>query len=384
MAFLVAAILGTLSLAVLVAPASEAQSTPPANCLPSGSQVVCTFGYTGAAQSWTVPEGVSQATFDVFGAPGGRVNGFGGFGGRVRATLTVTPGATYQILVGGERGFNGGGAPGDTDPAAGAGGAAGGGASDVRTGAYGLADRLLVAGGGGGAGTLVENPGGDGGHPNGGAGVAPPNLRGGGGTQTAGGAGAIGAGNGSLGQGGDGADSLDRGGGGGACGTNDRSGTINLTVSDPDGQAQPDSLKLGATSSNMALVPNANLTFGGSGASRTLTATAVSGKTGTATITVTVSDGTATGTPLALTLKAGGNSNDTLADTSGTNTTDILLGQNGDDTLRGVGGRDLLCGGRGNDRLSGGADADRFEGGSGTDTATDFNASQGDSRVGIP
>ena len=57
-----------------------------------------------------------------------------------------------------------------------------------------------------------------------------------------------------------------------------------------------------------------------------------------------------------------------------------LLGQNGDDTLSGLGGNDLLCGARGNDRLTGGTEADRFKGGSGTDTATDFTASQGDTK----
>jgi hypothetical protein len=39
---------------------------------------------------------------------------------------------------------------------------------------------------------------------------------------------------------------------------------------------------------------------------------------------------------------------------------------------------------RGNDRLSGGADANRFEGDSGTDTATDFNPIEGDTRSSIP
>ena len=176
---------------------------------------------------------------------------------------------------------------------------------------------------------------------------------------------------------------------GGACGTNDRSGTINLTVNDPDGLA---GLTLSATdTSNKNLVPASNVTFGGSGASRSLTATALSGKTGTATITVTVTDDDNAKGTVALTLQAGGNSNDTLTGTSpGTSQTnilsgtDILLGQNGDDTLSGMGDKDLLCGARGNDRLSGGADADRFEGGSGTDRATDFTASQGDTRVGIP
>lgn len=166
---------------------------------------------------------------------------------------------------------------------------------------------------------------------------------------------------------------------GGACGTNDRSGTINLTVNDPDGQAS--SLRLGASSSNTALVPASNITFGGSGTARTLTATAVSGRTGTATITVTVADGEGGTATLALTVKADGNGSGTITGTDGT---DLLFGQNGDDTLRGLGGNDLLCGGRGNDQLGGGAGADRFDGGAGTDAATDFDATQGDSRVGIP
>ena len=151
-------------------------------------------------------------------------------------------------------------------------------------------------------------------------------------------------------------------------------------MNDPDGQAE--SLTLSATSSRPVLVPNANLLFAGTDASPTLTATAVSGRTGTANLTVTVSDGKAIGT-VVLTLKAGGNSNDTLAGASATDDiTDILLGQNGDDTLRGLGGKDLLCGARGNDRLeggdgndtlTGGTGADSFSGGSGADTATDFN-----------
>ena len=57
-----------------------------------------------------------------------------------------------------------------------------------------------------------------------------------------------------------------------------------------------------------------------------------------------------------------------------------MLGQNGNDTLRGEGGKDLLCGGRGNDQLTGGADAGHFSGGIGKDTATDFNAGEGDTK----
>ncbi len=53
-------------------------------------------------------------------------------------------------------------------------------------------------------------------------------------------------------------------------------------------------LTLVGTASNSALVPNASIVFGGSGANRTVTVTPLAGKTGTANITVTVSDGLAT------------------------------------------------------------------------------------------
>jgi VCBS repeat-containing protein len=163
---------------------------------------------------------------------------------------------------------------------------------------------------------------------------------------------------------------------GGACGGNYRSGTINLTVADPDTSAA--TLTLSGASSNQALVPNANLSFGGAGAARTLTATAVARRTGTTTVTVTVSDGSATGT-VTVTIRASGNGKDTLDGTAGA---DMLFGQNGKDTLDGQAGNDLLCGGRGKDRLTGGAGADHFGGGLGTDTATDFTATQGDTQDG--
>lgn len=52
------------------------------------------------------------------------------------------------------------------------------------------------------------------------------------------------------------------------------------------------SLVVTGTSSNTTLVPNANITFGGSGANRTVTVTPVNGLLGTSEITVRVSDGT--------------------------------------------------------------------------------------------
>ena len=53
-------------------------------------------------------------------------------------------------------------------------------------------------------------------------------------------------------------------------------------------------LILSATSTNTTLVPNANIVFGGSGASRTVTITPAANKSGTTLITVTVNDGTTT------------------------------------------------------------------------------------------
>jgi VCBS repeat-containing protein len=198
---------------------------------------------------------------------------------------------------------------------------------------------------------------------------------------------------------------------GGMCGSNDRSGTINLTVGDVDGGT----LTLSATSSNTTLVPNGNVVFGGSDTTRTMTATTVAGGTGTATLTIKVSDGQATAT-VTVTVKAGGNSIETLTGGAGT---DLIFGQGGNDKINGQGGNDLLCGGAGNDihsggdgddtlggadgndplsggagndimsgaagndLLTGGPGADRFSGGAGNnDVATDFTTTQGDTSDG--
>jgi hypothetical protein len=205
--------------------------TSPASADP-GSE---TFAYTGAAQTWTVPAGVTAIAVDAYGAQGGDAN-YGGPGGRVRATLAVSPGDVLQVNVGGQglkngSGFNGGGAAANEAYA-------GGGASDLRRGGTAVSDRVLVAGGGGGAGvfaTPLQGAGGAGGAPAGGSGQAGVcSTPGSGGTQTAGGAGGTGSlspdgGSGSLGQGGSGGGSgygyfgggggggYYGGGGGGAC-----------------------------------------------------------------------------------------------------------------------------------------------------------------------
>jgi RHS repeat-associated protein len=174
------------------------------------------FSYTGALQTWTVPAGVTSVRVTADGAQGDGT--YGGLGGRVTATLSVTPGSTLSVYVGGRGsgatgGFNGGGGG---NPY---GGSPGGGASDIRTGAAQLADRVLVAGGGGGQArdaTAVAGMGGSGGGLVGEAGADEGLPGGGGGTQTAGGAwggGLYGTG-GSLGQGGGGTYHGGDGGGG--------------------------------------------------------------------------------------------------------------------------------------------------------------------------
>ena len=110
------------------------------------------FSYTGAAQTWTVPAGVTSVVAYVQGAQGG--GDYGGFGAGVRATIPVSPGNQLQINVGGRcdagvGGFNGGGGSSFGTGSIGT-GQGGGGASDVRTTAASGETRLLVVGGGGG------------------------------------------------------------------------------------------------------------------------------------------------------------------------------------------------------------------------------------------
>ncbi|WP_330300095.1 Ig-like domain-containing protein [Streptomyces sp. NBC_00503] len=158
----------------LAAAADPADAAGP--CGPGGaftsSPPTCTYA-TAGTDVFTVPAGVSALTVDLYGAEGGSAAGFvapsppndgspGGLGGRTHAVLAVTPGQSIQITRGGVgssgtsrhgeyarvggfgHGSGGGGAHG--------GGGSGGGATDLRTGAFGSTDRILVAGGGGGAG----------------------------------------------------------------------------------------------------------------------------------------------------------------------------------------------------------------------------------------
>lgn len=147
------------------------------------------YSFTGAPQHYVVPDGVCAVAVEALGAQGGggsitswfamvagghtvfNLPAPGGLGTRATSTMSVTPGESLQVDVGGsgdveglvdddgtyttphagQGGWNGGGDGGtDANNRATAGG--GGGASDVRQGGSGLDDRVVVAGGGGGSG----------------------------------------------------------------------------------------------------------------------------------------------------------------------------------------------------------------------------------------
>jgi len=196
-----------------------------AQAVPPGSQ---TFNYNGSFQTFTVPAGVTSIQVDAKGAQGGTgTNGTGGLGGRVQTTLTVTPGETLNIYVGGQGGSLNTGTPGYNGGGSGSGAyssniGGGGGASDIRSGGTALSNRIVVAGGGGGgAYNGLGEPGAAGGGLIGATAVAGGgSTGGGGGTQSSGGPGGVYVGwssgtPGSLGTGGNGGSSTGGAGGGG-------------------------------------------------------------------------------------------------------------------------------------------------------------------------
>ena len=128
-----------------------------------------TFSYTGAEQTFTVPAGVFSVQVLAVGGSGGsgqdwydtHLSVAGGAAAQVSGDLSVRPGETLYVEVGGNgqnRASGGSGFPsGGYNGGGNGGGGGGGGASDVRTSprASGLfpGNRLLVAAGGGGGGT---------------------------------------------------------------------------------------------------------------------------------------------------------------------------------------------------------------------------------------
>jgi hypothetical protein len=215
------------------------------------------FAFTGSPGSFTVPVGVCQITVDAFGAragagfiadasagatsapgrPGGPIAAqavaSGGLGGHESATVvSVTPGESLSVVVGGAGNganggtggtggfgaFSGGNGGGHSTIGGQSGGGGGGGASAVLRGTT----PLVVAGGGGGAAgfNLAGSGGSGGGTGTNGANSSGSNATGGasgtnGGGGGGGGSNTVNGDNQSGGTGGTGASALDSGGGGG-------------------------------------------------------------------------------------------------------------------------------------------------------------------------
>src|ERR1700734_2730927 len=86
--------------------------------IPNAASKTKTFRYTGHKQTFMVPAGVTAIKIVASGARGGAstggygTKGIGGNGGRVKATIPVTPDEKIAVFVGGEGGtssaFSGG------------------------------------------------------------------------------------------------------------------------------------------------------------------------------------------------------------------------------------------------------------------------------------
>ena len=161
------------------------------------------YDYTGAIQTFTVPDSVTEVTVDVNGAAGhaGGDGAGGGAGGRVKFTMSVTPGTLYDVHVGGgagttsSAGWPNGGAGAPTE------GGGGGGSSHFVAQGGAFASSIAVAAGGGGEGEKrvgdAFSAGGAGGFLTGGDGIdgdtgTTGGKGGAGATQTAGGTGGTG------------------------------------------------------------------------------------------------------------------------------------------------------------------------------------------------
>ena len=158
------------------------------------------FTYTGGVQSFIVPSHATSITITVNGAGGGyayyngSVRTNAGKGGSSVGTLSVTPGETYYILVGGTGGsgtssggglggYGGGGRGGPASAYAYDGGGGGGMTWFSTQNTFTQGTVILVAGGGGGASTY------GGGNGGGTTGAGDGGYSGYGGTQSAGGLG---------------------------------------------------------------------------------------------------------------------------------------------------------------------------------------------------
>ena len=143
-------------------------------------------------------------------------------------------------------------------------------------------------------------------------------------------------------------------------------GTLNLFVGDVE--TAPGSLTLTATSSNTAVVPLANITFGGSGANRTVTINAVAQVAlAFSDVMITVSDGTLMQS-INIRVIVGTNGTETINIGTTTVGSDMIFGRNGDDTINSGAGNDLICGGNSGGLINAGLGDDTVDGGNGNDT----------------
>ena len=103
-----------------------------------------TYNYTGGQQTFNLPC-TAEYTIEVYGAQGASQSSVsGGLGGSASGDFSSSKGTALYLYVGGQNGYNGGGATSGTQYN-------GGGATDVRYGGTGTGNRILVAAGGGGS-----------------------------------------------------------------------------------------------------------------------------------------------------------------------------------------------------------------------------------------
>ena len=115
------------------------------------------YNYTGNVQTLVLPyKGIYR--IEAYGAKGGTASSrvIGAKGTKVVGTVTLNKNSNLSIYVGGQNGYNGGGAGNSVY-------GVGGGASDIRLNGTATSNRIIVAGGGGGstARTNYHSHGGD-------------------------------------------------------------------------------------------------------------------------------------------------------------------------------------------------------------------------------
>src|ERR1700723_64318 len=94
-------VFGVFAIAIVGTGPSASAATPTPVCSAAGTCTV-TFSTPGTGQSWTVPTGISSASFKLFGAIGGSAGGAaGGAGAEVTGTLSLTAGPTVPVEAGG-------------------------------------------------------------------------------------------------------------------------------------------------------------------------------------------------------------------------------------------------------------------------------------------